>query len=194
MNKKGFANLMIIIVIIIIAAAVGYFALVKKSVNSTNDQISQTKDETNDKKTLLSNNEPTSQTSSITVISPNGGEVWEEGKEYTIRWLSKNLPEDANIAIFLSRGKRTGNIENNKLIARGIPSHQTSHNWKIDINSGWGELGYDKRENLAYSAVLASSHLQSTAYIVRVAAYLGSLEAPDYSVMDESNATFSIIQ
>jgi len=40
-------------------------------------------------------------TPSITVLSPNGGEVWEIGKTYTIKWTSANLPADGLINIEL---------------------------------------------------------------------------------------------
>lgn len=41
---------------------------------------------------------------SITVLSPNGGERWEVGKRYPIKWSSNALPAWSKIAIELTRG------------------------------------------------------------------------------------------
>jgi len=40
--------------------------------------------------------------SSIKVIYPNGGEVWEEGKTYTIRWTSENVRGNVQIQLLWS--------------------------------------------------------------------------------------------
>ncbi|MDD2909597.1 MAG: hypothetical protein PHU74_01555 [Candidatus Pacebacteria bacterium] len=40
---------------------------------------------------------------SLTLISPNGGEVLEEGSTYTIKWSSKNIPADSKISISIRR-------------------------------------------------------------------------------------------
>lgn len=38
----------------------------------------------------------------ITVLYPNGGEIWEEGKTYTIRWTSENVQGNVNIQLWWS--------------------------------------------------------------------------------------------
>ena len=43
---------------------------------------------------------------SIKVIYPNGGEIWEKGKKYTIRWESKGL--SGNVKIMLKWGHGSG--------------------------------------------------------------------------------------
>jgi hypothetical protein len=40
---------------------------------------------------------------SITLISPNGGEVLEEGSVYTIKWETKNIPADNKVSINIRR-------------------------------------------------------------------------------------------
>ncbi|MFA5355634.1 MAG: hypothetical protein WC302_02830 [Candidatus Paceibacterota bacterium] len=40
---------------------------------------------------------------SIALISPNGGEVLEEGSVYTIKWETKNIPADDKVAINIRR-------------------------------------------------------------------------------------------
>ncbi|MFA7142232.1 MAG: Ser-Thr-rich GPI-anchored membrane family protein [Candidatus Paceibacterota bacterium] len=40
---------------------------------------------------------------SLTLISPNGGEVLEAGSTYTIKWSSKNIPTDNKISISIRR-------------------------------------------------------------------------------------------
>ncbi|NOY35333.1 MAG: hypothetical protein GXP44_00125, partial [bacterium] len=51
----------------------------------------------------LAINENNSKTkeSSVTVLSPNGGETWKIGKTYTIRWDRSKLPEGVNWKIFI---------------------------------------------------------------------------------------------
>ncbi len=40
-------------------------------------------------------------TPSITVLSPNGGEVYQAGQQITVKWKSQNLPQDAKIRVIL---------------------------------------------------------------------------------------------
>ena len=45
---------------------------------------------------------------SITVLSPNGGEQWEAGKNYTVRWNSTGISQDASISLnLLNRTAKT---------------------------------------------------------------------------------------
>lgn len=40
---------------------------------------------------------------SVVLLSPNGGETIEEGKTYTIKWETKNIPEADKISIHIRR-------------------------------------------------------------------------------------------
>jgi len=62
------------------------------------------------------------QAASVTVISPNGGEVWEIGSKQSIRWESSNALNDAWVALFL---KPSGPIIKQKLRVSG------SYEWVI---------------------------------------------------------------
>jgi hypothetical protein len=90
-------------------------------------------------------------TPSITVISPNGGEVWVAGKTYTVSWRSLNAPSDAWVGkIRMYKGSTflyglvpeiykyppTGSIE------FSIPlGHVTGNDFKIQVILYTGEYG-----------------------------------------------------
>jgi hypothetical protein len=100
---------------------------------------------------------------SITVLSPNGGEVWEIGKTYTIKWSFQNLPSAGNIAIWLLKRLPS---ESSYTLARtlfvGLKIPQTSAEWMIPTDlpidsyykiqvviynlSGWTEKFNDKSD------------------------------------------------
>lgn len=40
---------------------------------------------------------------SITLLSPNGGEIWAVGSKYTIKWNTKNIPSTDKVSITLGR-------------------------------------------------------------------------------------------
>lgn len=50
-------------------------------------------------------------TGSITVTSPNGGEVYKAGQEITVAWTSQGLPSTATVLIRLSQNSPTGASE-----------------------------------------------------------------------------------
>ncbi|MCK4800083.1 GPI anchored serine-threonine rich family protein [Candidatus Parcubacteria bacterium] len=66
----------------------------------------------------------------ITVISPNGGEIWENGKTYTITWEQENIDK---LTIFLQRG------------STGYP---IVYNHLVDINAEFGSYDYTVPENV----------------------------------------------
>ncbi len=70
MNQKGFAKIVLIILVVILAGAVGYFILFK------------------------------SLKPSIAIISPTGGETWEVGKTYPIRWTTKGRIDKVMISLY----------------------------------------------------------------------------------------------
>ena len=77
----------------------------------------------------------TSTISTITVISPNGGEILEAGQSYTIKWTSKNIQKDGvlNIAVV---EKETGV---NNYIASNIKVKKNKYAWKIPHSIASGE-------------------------------------------------------
>ncbi|MGQ9646714.1 MAG: hypothetical protein ACUVWO_09270 [Thermodesulfobacteriota bacterium] len=48
----------------------------------------------------------------ITVLYPNGGEIWEEGKAYTIRWTSENVQGNVQIQLWWSMSGGLHTISN----------------------------------------------------------------------------------
>lgn len=73
--------------------------------------------------------------SSVKVISPNGGEQWEIGKTYTIKWESKTFSPDASIDIELINtkyGPEGG--EGGPEIVR--TTNTGSYNWKVGVVGG----------------------------------------------------------
>lgn len=60
----------------------------------------------------------------LTLISPNGGEVWQAGKEYQIKWKSRGIKK---VSIALNRGKES------KWIAKDIDARKQSYKWKVFV-------------------------------------------------------------
>jgi len=73
--------------------------------------------------------------SSITVVSPNGGEILKAGQSYKIKWTSKNIQKDGvlNIAVV---EKETGV---NNYIADNIDVKKNNYAWKIPLSLASGE-------------------------------------------------------
>lgn len=83
---------------------------------------------------------------SITLISPNGGEVWEIGKTYEIKWSRANLPLGEYIGrIDLYKGNSFyGNIQTWNLIEEGtLQNISESALWKVGDIKGGVEEGSD---------------------------------------------------
>ena len=126
MNQKGFANIiLVVVVVVILVGTVGYFAFVKKS-EPIVDQPTPTPVaiQTKTPDAVLSDG--------VTVISPNGGEQWVVGKDYVIKWSSKNVPEKAAIGIQLANPDLD---ENGEWIGVANDLKNTgSYAWKIPPN------------------------------------------------------------
>jgi hypothetical protein len=94
--QKGSTSMWLIIVIVVLVIIVGYFAFIKKSVPS------------------------------ITIVSPNGGEILKIGQEYVIQWDSKNIPKNDQIDIILFKKRgltKIGQLSNN--------SFPKSYVWRV---------------------------------------------------------------
>ncbi len=70
----------------------------------------------------------TSQTPSITVTSPNGGENWTKGTMHPITWTSTSVP--GNVQIRLVRMTSAGSVS--RVIARNVPNTGI-FNWQIPL-------------------------------------------------------------
>jgi hypothetical protein len=87
---------------------------------------------------------------SITVIEPNGGEVWQIGNDHTVRWSSENLSGD--IDIYFLQGDtelHTGCITNNGTATLTISSDvfYAATDWLVRIVSCNNESVYDTSDN-----------------------------------------------
>jgi hypothetical protein len=82
-----------------------------------------------------------SESASLKLLSPNGGEVWTEGNTYSIRWLSSGV-KHIRITVAVG-GKDRGHIG----AGETIDAHKCCYSWKIPLGfiSGFGAL---KAENV----------------------------------------------
>ncbi|MSU74725.1 hypothetical protein EXS57_03020, partial [Candidatus Kaiserbacteria bacterium] len=81
----------------------------------------------------------TTLTPTITVVSPNGGEILTPGQTYTIRWSSQNIPSGARIRITIMNGTRGTNADPNTTIVTNLPANATSYTWTVSQNTNnWG--------------------------------------------------------
>ena len=131
MNQKGFVNIVLIVVIVaILVGTVGYFVFVKKS-----GPVTQEPAPTSNITPLSSNSKP-----SITVLSPNGGEKYQGGKTYDIKWLSNSIKSNVDIGLVEgSEGSGQGagyvalNVRNSGLYKWTISSNLQTGEYKIFI-------------------------------------------------------------
>jgi hypothetical protein len=79
---------------------------------------------------------------SITVTSPNGGEIWKQGEAHNITWSSIGLPSDATVYITLSNySSCTATVCNppaGQTITASVPVNQGSYTWTVNSASGIG--------------------------------------------------------
>ena len=129
-NQKGFANIVLILVVVAIVAVGGYFVFSKKS-----EPVAQEPTPTPTTTPPASNSEP-----SITVLSPNGGEKYQGGKTYDIRWLSNSIKSNVDIGLIEgSEGSGQGagyaalNVPNSGLYKWTISSSLHTGQYKIFI-------------------------------------------------------------
>lgn len=61
-------------------------------------------------------------TPSITVLSPNGGEKWEVGKIYEVKWKTSNAPTGSFVNLIARQAH---------IVAEGLSPTQGSHSWTI---------------------------------------------------------------
>jgi hypothetical protein len=87
MSQKGFVSIILVNIVVIVVGIVGYFALVEKK-----EPVAQ-------QSTLPL--EPSSDLPNITILSPNGGEVWNQNDQYTIRWVYSGLDKNDEVYIGL---------------------------------------------------------------------------------------------
>lgn len=108
---------------------------------------------------------------SLTLISPNGGEVLEEGSTYTIKWSSKNIPADNKISIS---------------IRRVVPSSMPIEGQEFD------PLIFFNLDNTGSVDWTVSDMYPAGDYLLDIVSY-SSLPVNN-PILDESDATFQIIK
>lgn len=126
--EKGFIVPLLLVIIAVLVIGGGVYIYNNKKVEApvTNTGTQQTYTQTPPVNT--------STNASITVLSPNGRETWQNGSTYTISWRSANLPSTAKIYVSLIKGFK-GDIDYNeksKNVVSGLSSTVTSYSWKVD--------------------------------------------------------------
>ncbi len=94
--------------------------------------IDESREDNNSLNKTIAINNPTTPT--VAIIFPNGGEQWEVGKSYQIKWASSNLPIDAQngIGINFDNGKGTTGIF-------GWLNNDGSETWTIPLTMAPGQ-------------------------------------------------------
>jgi len=108
-------------------------------------------------------------TPSITVLSPNGGESWQIGKTYTIKWTANNI--DSVDIVYRREGS---GAEYNGVIATNQPS-QGSYNFTVPAN------------------ILPGEYKSGQFKIIIVKSPYTSLSIGGPVIFDSSDAPFSIV-
>ena len=119
---------------------------------------------------------------SITVTSPNGGEILTAGQQYTIKWTDSNLPltdkVDGSPVFFdiyiFNGGKQSNSYISDEpafLIADHVPITATSYTWTVQPNTG--QYGYPVgmasfSQQLAKFLGISSADAASNQYTIQV--------------------------
>ncbi|MCX6087668.1 MAG: hypothetical protein NTV78_00590 [Caldiserica bacterium] len=108
---------------------------------------------------------------SITIISPNGGEILKEGSTYIIKWETKNIPEGNKISINIRR-----------VAPPPLPSEGQEFDPIVFVNL----------ENTGSKEWTVSDMYPEGNYIIGINSY-ASIPITDV-VTDESDAVFQIVK
>lgn len=116
---------------------------------------------------------------SLKLLSPKGGEVLQEGQQYTINWSSQNIPSSDLIIVDIFNGSSaTISNPNNQIAA--LPSTATSYSWTVGGNNGWG-LGMNDswQEKLVKALGINQAEAANNQYVISVRAYNPATYAQD---------------
>jgi Kre9/KNH-like N-terminal Ig-like domain len=97
-----------------------------------------------------------SDSSSITITCPKGGEIWHVGDTITITWTSKLLPKNTLIDINISATTHRGTVQS---IAKGI-TNTGSYKWTIPSSVKGDSLIGNLNRIFVSCEVLTSSSIQ----------------------------------
>lgn len=168
-NQKGFANVVLIVVIVAIVAVGGYFVFSKKS-----GPVTQEPTPTSNITPPASNSKP-----SITVLSPNGGEKYQGGKTYDIKWLSNSIKSNVDIGLIEgSEGSGQGagyaalNVPNSGLYKWTIASNLQTGEYKIFIRPVGGDSVEDT-SNSTFTITAVALNLTNSEALALVKATWG---------------------
>ncbi len=165
-HNKGFAQVLIIIAVLAVVAVGGIAYYAGKSSDSIPANI-QENDNINNP---VVNSDTT--TSSITVLSPNGGEVWTIGSKYTIKWNTKNIPSTDKVSITIRR----------------VPPPQLPAD-----GQEFDPIIFTDLQNTGSKEWTISDMYPVGNYVITVNGYHSLPLLPGNYVSDESNKSFSIV-
>jgi hypothetical protein len=142
------------------------------------DRITKSEDRSDASFSIVS-----SSSSSLTLLSPNGGETLYEGQQFEIRWTASNIPSTNTFTIGITSEDRA-----NGEIIRNLPSTQRSYLWTVEIPPlGFGVKG----SSLASLTILAQTITpEPTRYKIWVSTGTGIY--PEY-ISDGSDNYFSVL-
>lgn len=131
------------------------------------------------------------QTPSIQILSPNGGEVWQNGQTYTISWNAQNVPANTWIELFVR-----GNISANTSIAdiRVTSLSGNSFSWTIPADSFFDD-------DMVFPGPLTGTNLRMVANLYDVTGITNPClgfcpdltTRPPLLTSDESDGVFTIL-
>lgn len=98
---------------------------------------------------------------SITVISPNGGEKWVQGKTYPIRWESDGVEEvDIYLLTYDAQGNYVAMTTGGSYpIASNVNSENGSYSWFISTEVAFEDFAYHKVSIVAKDVEIGEIHL-----------------------------------
>ena len=130
--QKGFIVPLLLVIIAVLLAGGGTYVYTQQKqdnqavVPNGSEQKTSTTQAIPTTQTQVVNTAPntTAQAPSVTVLSPNGGEIWRVGDTYDIRW---SAPGVSSIYIILENNTGYGEVN----IAQGIDASKGVYSWMV---------------------------------------------------------------
>lgn len=122
----------------------------------------------------------------IKVLSPNGGEQWQIGETYTIKYSAKNIASDKALLIYLEKGYDAPSTKTgaNSSLLIGVTTNLESYTYKVPQNiQQWPGFGSNYKITIMVEGSYSSCDVIS---------YIGNSSDATFSIVAGKDNTLSI--
>ncbi len=180
-NQKGVSSIIFIIIIIALLVVAGYFGYqyyTNKRVTSQLEVQNQNQQNQNQQNQITPQQNNITVQPSITVLSPNGGEVFKEEGDIIVKWTSENVEK-----VYI----RAWYYDANGII--GVPDRQN-----YSFNEGQCRITYDSVSASLGSYAIKGGSIGKCGILEATDRIKIEITAQDNSAKDTSDNYFTIIK